>query len=207
MVAKRPKSRETPRPALREELTMRFISPRETVLILTLITVSFMLFACGETTESADTAASVNASTQATLEAATDECFDGCMERFGDDTHTAECAEMCASIGGDSCQSGCEARGGDAEACEARCAEAGERDSGAWSQECYDSCLERGLDAVTCREACSERDETGARCDDDRGESEGDDGDDQRTGCEEGEELSRGDVTYICQDGEWVEAA
>ena len=161
---------------------------------------SLLLFACSDAAESPDTSASSSSTTQANLEAATDECFEGCMARFGDNAEAAECAEICASIGGDRCQEGCEARGGDASDCEARCAEATERDQGDWRQECYEGCLERGADAETCREACAERDQDGERTDDATSED-----DNERSECEEGEERARGDVTYVCRGGEWVE--
>lgn len=182
---------------------MRSPNPQPKILLLASLLVSLLMAGCGETTESSVAGASNDASTQATLEAATDECFDGCMERFGDEADAAECAEICASIGGDDCQASCEERGGDPDACASRCSE--ERERGDWSAQCYEGCLERGLDEQTCREACSERDEHG-ECVEREREDEGDERTEgERETCEEGEELSRGDATYICQDGEWVE--
>ena len=47
--------------------------------------------------------ASIDTDPATTAAAATDACFEGCMERVGEDADAARCAEACANIGGDGC--------------------------------------------------------------------------------------------------------
>ena len=76
------------------------------------------------------------------------------------------------------------ARGGDAQTCREACTERSDRD-------CYNGCLEAGVDPVDCRERC-------ANAESDQESNE--------TTCEEGDTVQRGDTTYICVDGQWVES-